>query len=291
MKNLQIIFFGTPHFVLPVLTAVQKNFSVVGVVTTPDTYQGRRKMLTPSPVKQFILDQKLNLPIFTPEKMTAVTVEELRKLKPDLFVVAAYGKIIPQSLLDIPTFGSINVHPSLLPKYRGPSPIQTTILNGDKNSGITLILMDRDVDHGPILSQEKVPIVSTDNFATLHVSMFEKAAKMLIPTILNFVNKKIQPVEQDHDKATFCEHITRESGYFDLGNPPSPEHLNAMIRAYYPWPTAWTRFKNKNGENKIIKFFPENRIQLEGKNPTSLKDFFNGHPEMKDILERLLRNE
>ncbi len=288
---MKIAFFGTPEFVIPVVQEIQASFELVAVVTTPDTIQGRKKLLTPSPVKQHILDQKLPIPIFTPEKLTDKTRDELKELKPDLFIVAAYGKLIPQSLLDTPSIGSINVHPSLLPKYRGPSPIQTALLNNDKKSGITLILMDRDIDHGPILAQEEMAILPQDTFVSLHIKMFEKAAKMLVTTITDFATKKLQPQEQDHDKATFCDHITRESGYFDLKNPPTPKDLDAMIRAFYPWPTAWTKYKNRNGEDKIIKFLPRNTIQMEGKNPTTLKDFFNGHPEMREAIEKILKSE
>lgn len=288
MDKLRIVFFGTPDFVLPVLNVLHEHHTIVGVVTTPDTVQGRKKVLTPTPVKEYALNNIPDAQIFTPERLSREVTEQIKNLEPELFIVAAYGKIIPQELLDIPTFGSINVHPSLLPIYRGPSPIQTALLNGDDISGVTLLLMDSEVDHGPILAQEEITINPNDTFASLHVTMFEKAAEMLIPTIQGFINKTLIPREQDHEKAVFCEHITKESGYFDLQSPPSPDVLDRMIRAYYPWPTAWTRFRTNKGEEKILKLLPEGKVQPEGKNPMPLKDFLNGHPEMNNVMKKLL---
>lgn len=291
----RIVFFGTPDFVIPVLKKLIDNFTVVGVVTAPDTIQGRKKLLTSSPVKQFALQH--NIPVLQPEKLrpfregsTPVVEIENWKLKipqADLYVVAAYGKIIPQSILEIPKNGALNIHPSLLPKYRGTSPIQATLLNGDSMSGITIIKMDEKMDHGPILAQWEIPINPTDTFSSLHHSLFKDAAEGLSGVITDFLNNKITPTAQDEAEATFCEKITRESGYFDSENPPDPQTLDRMIRAYYPWPTTWTRVKLKNGEEKIMKLFPEGKIQMEGKNIVTMKEFLNGYPELKQLLERL----
>lgn len=284
-KNLKIVFFGTPDFVTPILRTLDAHFNLVGVVTTPDTIQGRKKLLTPTPVKQYVLDHTLPIPVFTPENLDNKTLEQLTKLSPDLFVVAAYGKIIPQSFLDIPQYGSLNVHPSLLPKYRGPSPIQTTILNGDEKIGVTIIKMDEQVDHGPILAQWEMPVNAEDTFASLHSVLFEKAGSELPSLIPSFVDGTIVPRAQDENKATYCARITRESGYVALDRPPTPEVLDRMIRAYYPWPTAWTRM---NG--KIVKFLPEKKLQMEGKKPVSLKEFLNGYPDLRGTIEKLFGN-
>lgn len=192
----------------------------------------------------------------------------------DLAVIAAYGKILTEKELNSPKYGSINVHPSLLPKYRGPSPIQAAILNGDKVSGITIIKMDQAVDHGPIIYQERIELSDKDNFDTLSKKMFVGAALILPQVIKDFVAGKIKPVRQDHAHAKFCQRIKKEDGYFDINNPPPAEVLDRMIRAYYPWPGVWTKW-----QDKIVKFLPEGLLQMEGKKPISFKDFLNGYPD------------
>ncbi len=192
----------------------------------------------------------------------------------DLAVVAAYGKILSKEELNTPKYGSINIHPSLLPKYRGPSPIQTAILNGDKISGISIIKMDKEMDHGPLLYQESLELSDKDTFDNLSKKMFLRSAEVLPEVIEDFVAGKIQSKQQNHSEATFCKLLTKESGYFDINNPSSPEELDHMIRAYYPWPGVWTRW---NG--KIVKFLPNGLMQMEGKKAIPLKDFLNGYPD------------
>ncbi len=192
----------------------------------------------------------------------------------DLCVVAAYGHILTKEQLKTPKFGCINVHPSLLPKYRGPSPIQQAILNGDSETGVTIIKMDEEVDHGPIIYQDTLELFNIDNFDTLSKKMFQHAAEILPKIIEDFVAGKITPQPQNHTQATFCERLTRESGYFPIENPPSSEILDRMIRAYYPWPGVWTKW-----DGKIVKFLPGNMLQMEGKKAISNKDFLNGYPD------------
>lgn len=204
----------------------------------------------------------------------------------DLAVVAAYGKILTEDELNAPKYGSINVHPSLLPKYRGPSPLQQAILNGDKVSGITIIKMDSEVDHGPIIYQESLELSDSDNFDTLSKKMFLRASEVLPKIITDFIQGKIDLRLQDSTIATYCNRLTRDNGYFDINNPPSPEVLDRMIRAYYPWPGVWTKWNNK-----IVKFLPSSShpeldsgsiqflLQIEGKKVLSLKDFLNGYPD------------
>lgn len=191
----------------------------------------------------------------------------------DLGVVAAYGKILTKNELNTPKHGFINVHPSLLPKYRGPSPIQEAILNGDKISGITIIKMDEEVDHGPIIYQEELELSDKDNYDSLSKKMFLRVSKILPKIIQDFVQGKIKLRLQDDAVATYCNRLTRESGYFDLMSPPPAEKLDRMIRAYHPWPGVWTRWNNK-----IVKFLPEGLIQMEGKKAISVRDFLNGYP-------------
>lgn len=300
MKNsdLKIIFFGTPQFIVPVLSTIQKNFNLLGVVTSPDKKVGRKQLLTPSSVKQFY--QSSLGSCLTPEHFTPDVAQQLTALKPDLFVVAAFGKIIPENILDIAKFGAINIHPSLLPKYRGPSPIQSAILNGDKISGISIIKMDAGIDHGPVIYAEEFSLSSVDNFETLSTKMFLRSAEILPKVIPAFVGGKLKPELQNHAIASYCNLVKKEDGYFDIDNPPKTKILDRMIRAYYPWPTAWTGWKGK-----ILKFLPFSVIptkagihrscikyrmtgieiqndkflvQMEGKKPIVLKDFLNGYP-------------
>lgn len=234
MKDLKIVFLGTPDFVLPIRDELAKHFTLVDSLT-----------------------------------------------KADLGVVAAYGRILTKIELNTPKYGAINVHPSLLPKYRGASPIQQTILTGDKTTGVTIIKMDEEIDHGPIIYQEELELSNSDNFDVLSKKMFQRASEVLPKIIKDFVSGRIKLVPQNHAQATYCDRLTRESGYFPIESPPPNEKLDRMIRAYYPWPGVWTRW---NG--KIVKFLPGNMLQMEGKKAISLKDFFNGYPDfpIKSIL-------
>jgi len=288
----RIVFFGTPDFVLPILSSLTKHFSVVGVVTSPDAISGRKKLSAASPVKQFTQEKLSATPILTPEKLDQKAQEDLTRLTPDLFIVAAYGKIIPQEILLIPPHGSLNIHPSLLPKYRGTSPIQTMLLQGDTKSGVTIIQVDAQMDHGPIVAQWEIPITKTATFASLHVSIFQDAADRLPEIINNYLAGKSKPIPQDESRATYCERITRESGYVDAHNPPTPEKLDRMTRAYYPWPTAWTLLRlnalEGQAKEKRVRFLPGKKIQVEGGKAVAVKDFLNGYPKMKDFIEKLL---
>ncbi len=192
----------------------------------------------------------------------------------DLGVIAAYGKILTQEELDAPKFGCINVHPSLLPRYRGATPIQEAILHGDKTTGLTIIKIDSEVDHGPILYQEEMALAGTETFEVFAKIVFARAAEILPQLAQNYLDKKITPHAQDHTQASFCSRLTRQSGQFDLNSLPAPEILDRMIRAYHPWPGVWTVWKEK-----IVKFLPGGLIQMEGKKAISQKDFLNGYPE------------
>lgn len=292
---MKIIFFGTSSFVVPVLDTLFHKYDVVAIVTAPDTLD-RKKRPVPSPIKkayQQLVDEAIQKPssvtIFTPEKIDAAFENELKMLQPDLFIVASYGKIIPQRVLEIPRFGAINVHPSLLPTYRGPSPIPQAILNGDTTTGVTLIKMDDKMDHGPILVQEAFTTHETDTFETLANHLFGKGKDLLPETIDAFVAGKLTPTEQDHEKATFTKLMTKQQGVIDSNNPPDKQTLDRMIRAYYPWPCVTTTL-TINGKEMKAKLLPGNKIQLEGKNPMSVKDFLNGYPQLANQLSRLLGN-
>ncbi|MBI2593109.1 methionyl-tRNA formyltransferase [Candidatus Daviesbacteria bacterium] len=231
---------------------------------------------TQSPVA--LVAKKNGLPILEPKQLDVNFIKShLSFLDADLYIVVAYGRILPRLLLDIPKFGSINIHPSKLPLYRGPSPIQAQILDGITDSAISFILMDEEMDHGPILYQEPYQILETDTFESLCQKMFAKSAEIL-PNVINDLSKgKITPRLQNHAIAEYCNLVKKQDGYFDL--PVGRQVLNLqkldrMVRAYYPWPGTWTKW---NG--KIVKLFPEGKIQMEGKNVTDLKSFLNGYPD------------
>ncbi len=280
---MKIVFFGTPSFVIPVLEALINNFDVVGVVTTPDVPVGRKKNNTPTPVKKYALDHKIA--VFELEQL-AKDQRLTTKDQPDIFVVAAYGHLIPEHVLKIPKLGAFNIHPSLLPKYRGPSPIQMAILNADNETGTTIIHMDKELDHGPIVIQKTIQLKGDETFESLRTLLFQLAAAILPTTMQQWTDATIKVILQDEMQATYCKKITKEDGYFDPNNPPAKEKLDRMIRAYYPWPTAWTKVRIKNQEVRM-KFLPKRMIQLEGGKAMTDKDFLNGYPQLKDLLEKL----
>jgi len=178
-----------------------------------------------------------------PKESVSVLIEKLNKLKPDLAVIAAYGKILPKEILEIPRYGFINVHPSLLPKYRGASPIQCAILNGDKETGVTIMKIDEKMDHGKIISNLKTKISKLDTYETLSKKLAELGAELLIKTIPDYISGKIKPVEQDHLQATYTKIIKKEDGKIDWTK--NAESIERMTRAYYPWPSAWTTWNGK----------------------------------------------
>jgi len=289
---MKVIFFGTPKEVVPVLENISKQYDVIAVVTAPDQKAGRKQLLTAPPVKTAA--QKLGIPVIQPENNNSLK-SSLFNLTSDLYVVAAYGAIISDSILHLPKYGAINIHPSLLPKYRGPTPIQTTLLNGDQTSGVTFIKMDKQMDHGPILHQIPFTLEKTDTFDWLMQSMFAQAAVILPNVIHDFVSGKITPQQQDETKATYTKIITKQDGYIDLSDletlkPVEIENWKLKnerkIRAYYPWPTVCTKAKINDRETRI-NFLPQKKLQVEGKNPISLKDFLNGYPYMEKSVGKL----
>lgn len=260
IENLKIIFFGSDQFVAQVLEKLIIGFDVVGVVTSKDSAILK-------------IAEKEKIKTFTPEKLDEKFNSELTTLNSELIVVASYGKIIPSYILDTPKYGAINIHPSLLPKYRGPSPVPTTILNGDAETGVTLIKMDAEMDHGPIILANKIKLSGQENYQELVTKLFQLGIEGLIKIVPDFIEGTVKLQEQNHKKATYCQRMTKDDGYFDIDTPPSPKLLDRMIRAFYPWPGVWTKWNNK-----IVKFYPNKKIQMEGKNILSLKDFSNGYP-------------
>ena len=287
---MKIVFFGNTKYSVIVAKTLHDAFGLTSLVTIPDRPLGRKKILTPSPVKQFGLDK--TTPIITLESFGKETLDQLRDM--DFFVVADYGLILPQEVLDLPKKAPLNVHHSLLPKYRGPSPAPTAILNGEKVSGVSIIKMVDKVDGGTLLKQEEYTLKAGETTDSLLTTLNTIGAKLVVATIKNF--DTIIPTPQDESKATLTPRMSKQDGYIDLENPPTPEKLDRMIRAYYPWPTAWSK-ANLRGQVKILKFLPQKgtpfeasffRVQVEGGKPMSVKDFVNGYPETRNVIMRIL---
>ncbi len=273
-NNLLVVFFGSSKFVIPILEVLRKNFTLSLVLTTEKS--------STDAVPSYCIKNKT--PHFSVQQFNNLTIEQLKKLNTSMAVLADFGLIIPQQVLDLFPKGIINIHPSLLPKYRGPTPVQTAILNGEKTTGVTIIKLDEEIDHGPILGFEKEKILNTDTSESLYKRLFEKGANLLLKVLPNYIKGDLKSNAQNHKQATFTSHLTRKDGLIDLNNPPAPEKLQRMIRAYFPWPGVWTRLRlGYVGEAKIIKFLPEKKVQVEGKKPMSYKDFKNGYPNLKQI--------
>lgn len=282
---IKTVFFGTPDFVSPIVSLLKNLTDLQAVVTTTDQPSGRDHAITPPPVKTLAIELGIHAEdILQFEKLDENAVEKLKAYAPDLFVVAAYGKIIPQAILDIPTYGAINIHPSLLPKFRGASPIQSAILAGEEKTGVSIIKMDHLMDHGPLIAQSNPIILEKDiTLEKLHHILFKVATQMLEDLLPDIQKHIAAAIPQDETQATFCKTIKKDDGYVDSNNPPSVAEIDQMIRAYYPWPGVWTTIQIK-GKPMRLKLFPEHKVQLEGKKKMSLKDFINGYPELKNQI-------
>ena len=239
MSLLRIIFMGTPELAGVSLSALLRvpEFQIVAVVTQPDQPKGRGLKLQPSPVKEIAVRE--NLPVLQPERARDEEfLQELRSLQPDLIAVAAYGQILPQSILDLPRFGCLNVHTSLLPKYRGASPIQRAVLNGDPESGVTIMKMNAGMDTGDILTQEKTPILPADNSQTLHDRLAQIGAELLARTIPDYVAGKISPRPQPAEGVSHAAKIKKSDGQIDWSQPAVA--VWNRVRGMTPWPGAFT---------------------------------------------------
>jgi len=276
---LKIVFFGSSHHALPTIKALKENFNLTLVVTTEKSGGG---------VPSFC--NKNKLPYVSASSLSGLNSKSLiLNHKSDIAVVADFGLIIPKGILNSFPKGIINIHPSLLPKYRGPSPVQTAIINGEKITGVSIIKIDETVDHGPILGQIKETILDTDTAKALYERLFAKGTYLLLKVLKQYHDGVLNPIAQNHSKATFTQPLTRQDGYIDVSKfeiRNSKFEIERKIRAYFPWPGVW--FKTKlNRTEKIIKLLPDQKIQVEGKKPMSYKDFLNGYPQAKKLLETI----
>ena len=307
---------GTPEFAENIFRkfydALKDKFEIIAVVTAQDKPVGRKQILTFSPVKKWAIENKL--PVLQPDKIrNPEWVAKIKELNPELIVLTAFGQIIPEEILNIPKYKALNIHPSLLPKYRGASPIQSAILCGETETGVCLMIMDKDMDHGQIISNLQFLISNKPTYAELSKQLSDLGAELLIKTLPDWVDGKIKAQEQNHEQATFCKLIKKENGKIDWDKPAI--EIEQQIRAFREWPESYTGFNRKvlkilevDFDNKKTPstmlgvnykvgevFLDENKnlcvktgdgllilksFQLEGKNPTTAKEFLNGHKEI-----------
>lgn len=244
---------GTPDFAASILKALSSaGHEIVLSVTQPDRPRGRSGALTPSDVA--VLSRDLGIPVITPARIRRdeEAKERIRAAKPDVIVVAAFGQILPEEILNIPRYGAINVHASLLPRYRGASPIQWAILNGDESTGVTTMQMDAGLDTGDILEQESIPLDGTETGGELFDKLSELGAALIVRTLRDVENGAVHPHKQDESRALKVGLFTRTSGLINWNR--SAAEIERMVRAFTPWPSAYTYFRGK--QLKIWKAFP-----------------------------------
>jgi len=315
-KETKLIFAGTPDFAVPGFKAMlaDKDLKILAVITQPDKPVGRKQILTPSAIK--IEAQKNNIPVWQPNKVADIK-EEIGRANPDLAVLIAYGQIIPPEILDIPRFGWVNVHGSLLPRWRGAACLQAPILSGDKKTGVTIMKIAKGLDTGPILKQTEIKIDSEETAETLHDKLANLGAKILPDTIKNYINGKIKPKPQDNEKASYAPTLKKEDGKIDWQK--KAEEIERMTRAFYPWPGTWTNWQSgktclhrqvkiisvspaplKINSYKIGQTFLHNgklavqcgqnaliikKLQMEGKKEITAEEFLRGY---KNIVDQIL---
>lgn len=313
-KPLKIIFAGTPAFAAVALEALlQSSHEVIAVYTQPDRPAGRGLKLTASPVKTLALNY--NLPVHQPASLKGGDEQEkLKNLNADVMVVAAYGMLLPAAVLEIPPLGCINIHPSLLPRWRGAAPIQRTLHAGDKMTGVTIMQMDQGLDTGPILMQENYEIGPHETSQTLHDKMAEMGAVALIRALDLLSENKIEPKVQDNSLATYAHKLSKEEALIDWMRPAI--ELENEIRAFNPWPIAHTSWRDlplriwmaktldistKAEPRTIVAVSKEGldiatgngvlrllQVQLPGGKPLSIADFYNARQHELKVGEKLL---
>ena len=246
MHNIRVVYMGTPDFSLKPLEALYENVNVVLVVTKKDAEVGRKKILTSSPVKKWAVEH--NIPVLTPDSLKK-EYQSILDYQPDLIVTCAYGKILPKEILLYPKYKCVNIHASLLPKYRGSAPIQWAILNGEKETGITLMYMDEGMDTGDIIDTIKCTIDNNDNIETLHDKLSDLGKQILLKNLKDIVTNNTKPIKQDNDKATYAPMIERSMEELDFNDKAI--NIYNKIRAFSPWPLTKTNINEE--EVKVVK--------------------------------------
>ncbi|HOZ16559.1 MAG TPA: methionyl-tRNA formyltransferase [Candidatus Portnoybacteria bacterium] len=294
MQNkIRTILMGTPEFAESIFRkfydSLKDQFEIITVVTAPDKPIGRKQVLSPSPVKKWATEAKLM--VLQPDKIRKPEwVAKIKNLNPDLIILTAFGQIIPQEILDIPKYKALNIHPSLLPKYRGASPIQSVILNGEKETGVCLMIMDAEMDHGQIISNLQFSISNKPTYTELSKQLSDLGAKLLIKVLPDYIDGKIKPQEQDHSQATLCKLIRKEDGKIDWNK--SAEKIDCQIRAFQEWPESYTDF---NG--KVLKILeaniesPSNSLGSPMDNPSNNPSMEGTQGEIKGIGNTFLTDQ
>jgi methionyl-tRNA formyltransferase len=239
---MKVVYMGTPDFAVPALKALIEKHEVVAVISQPDKPKGRGKHLAPTPVKEEAL--KHSIPVYQPERIKSEeAVELVRSLDADIFVVAAYGQILPVSILEKPKYGCINIHGSLLPKYRGAAPIQWALIDGEESSGVTIMYMAEGLDCGDMLLKKEIPIESEDTYGTLYDKISELGATAVLEAMELIENGTAKPEKQDDNKSTYAKKIVKEMGLIDWSK--TSREINNLVRGFNPMPVAHTTY---NGE-------------------------------------------
>ena len=294
----RIVFMGSPDFSLPVLRGLKQTYEVVGVVTQPDRASGRGRELKSPPVKTLALE--LGIPVMQPEKLKQPeAMEQLRGWAPDLIVVAAFGQILKKDVLELPQYGCINVHASLLPRWRGAAPINAAILAGDEETGVTIMQMDVGLDTGAMLSKRSIRLTPTDTAGSVFQAVSTLGADLLLETLPRWIAGEIQPQAQDDALATYAPMMKKEEGKLDFTR--DVHELERLIRAFNPWPGAFMDFNEmilkvhraqvlpgnvEAGQRFIVEDQPAvgarggllilHEVQPAGKKPMSGKSFLAG---------------
>jgi len=233
----KIVFMGSPDFAVPTLRAIAGTYTLVGVVTQPDRPAGRGRVLTPPPIKDLAIE--LEIPVIQPQSLKGThALAQLEGWQPDLIVVAAFGQILRKEVLELPTYGCINVHASLLPRWRGAAPIQAAILHGDTETGITIMQMDAGIDTGDILSQHNITIGEHETARELSLRLSELGAQALLDTLPQYLSGTIVPQAQDDSLATYAPMLKKDAGQLDFNDPAT--YLARRVRAFDPWPGTYT---------------------------------------------------
>jgi methionyl-tRNA formyltransferase len=297
--DIRVVFMGSPDFALPILSSLAAIYPIIGVVTQPDRPAGRGQVLTPPPVKT--LAQNLGLEVIQPERLRRPeSFALLQAWAPDLIVIAAFGQILRQNVLDLPRLGCINVHASLLPRWRGAAPIQAALLHGDAVSGASIMKLDAGVDTGPILARRELEILPDDTSASLSPRLAETGASLLIETLPGYLSGELVPVPQDETQATYASMIQKEEGLLNFSQ--AAQALANRVRAFNPWPGAYLLWQEQPlkvhrahsqpgpaalpGTRAVLNRFPAvcaadawlvlDQVQPAGKKPMSGHDFLAG---------------
>lgn len=307
---MNIVYMGTPEFSVGPLKELVKKYNVSMVVTQPDKKVGRKQEIKFSPVKEFAIEQGIE--VFQPERIRD-NYQAILDKNPDLIITCAYGQIIPKEILEYPKYKCINIHASLLPKYRGGAPIHHSIINGDEYTGVTIMYMDTKMDSGDILYQEKIKIEDTDNVGTMFTKLSVLGSKMIIDSLPGIIDGSIKPIKQDEEKVTYAYNISKEDEIIDFNN--NTKDIFNKIRGLNPFPVGYSILDNKrvklyssrignstkDGEiGSIINIYEDGlgiktkdgeivitELQFEGKKRSTVKDYLNGIQDKDKLLGKI----